>query len=150
MQGSMKILFLIFLLGLLSKNNLVACAAGLMLSLSASNLIQLSPTHQKFFLDVGIVFLIIAVLLPFSTQDVSLSVFYKSIFSFEGIIATGVGILSAVLAGKGVHLLKIQPEVLIGLVFGNIIGTSFFKGIPTGPLVAAGIAAFFIYLLKAF
>lgn len=144
------VLFLIFVLGLMGKNRLVACAAGLILSLSASGLIIVSSDWQNIFLDLGILFLIIGILIPFASGEVSVSLIYKIIFSFEGIVAIGVGICSAILGRKGVDLLAENPEIMIGLVFGSILGSSFFKGIPTGPLVAAGIAALFISILKGF
>jgi uncharacterized membrane protein (DUF441 family) len=44
--------------------------------------------------------------------------------------------------------MKSNPEVMIGLLLGTIIGTAFFGGIPVGPLVAAGLAAFVIKLAE--
>jgi len=100
--------------------------------------------------NLGILFLIIGILIPFASDEVSISLIYKIIFSSEGLIAVGVEICSAILGNKGVELLTENPEIMIGLVFGSILGSSFFKGIPTGPLVAAGIAALFIKILKGF
>jgi uncharacterized membrane protein (DUF441 family) len=50
------------------------------------------------------------------------------------------------MAREGVELMKKSPEVMIGLLLGTIVGTAFFDGIPVGPLVAAGFAAFIINL----
>ncbi|NPV42612.1 MAG: DUF441 domain-containing protein [Firmicutes bacterium] len=150
MKEPMRVLFFLFVLGLLSKNHLVACASGLILSLSVSKIVNISSNWQNVFFDAGLVFLIIGILLPLASGDISIEIIYRRIFSLEGLIATIVGICSAVLARKGVNLLKLSPEVMVGLIFGSILGTSFFNGVPTGPLVAAGIAALFIEIARFF
>jgi uncharacterized membrane protein (DUF441 family) len=49
--------------------------------------------------------------------------------------------------GKGLDLLKVDPELIVALVIGSIFGIVFLRGIPVGPLMAAGITAM---LLKMF
>ncbi|HHY13842.1 MAG TPA: DUF441 domain-containing protein [Thermoanaerobacterales bacterium] len=144
------VIFLIFVLGLLGENRLVACAAGLILSLSVSGILNTLSIKQNIFLDIGIIFLIIGVLLPLTNHKVSVSLIYELLFSVDGLAAISVGVFSAILGKKGVTLLAENPKIMIGLVFGSIVGSSFFKGIPTGPLVAAGITALLINLLDIF
>jgi uncharacterized membrane protein (DUF441 family) len=50
----------------------------------------------------------------------------------------------------GLNLLESRPQVILGLVIGSIIGIVFFKGIPVGPLMAGGVAAFFLYVIELF
>jgi uncharacterized membrane protein (DUF441 family) len=57
------------------------------------------------------------------------------------------GALATYMNGKGLDLLKVDPQLIIGLVIGSIFGILFMRGIPVGPLMAAGITAF---LLKVF
>ena len=38
-------------------------------------------------------------------------------------------------------MLKFDPQLIVGLVLGSILGIVFFRGIPVGPLMAAGITA---------
>jgi uncharacterized membrane protein (DUF441 family) len=45
-------------------------------------------------------------------------------------------------------LLKVDPQLIVGLVIGSIFGILFMRGIPVGPLMAAGITAFLLRLLK--
>jgi uncharacterized membrane protein (DUF441 family) len=52
--------------------------------------------------------------------------------------------------GQGLNMLKLDPELMVGLVVGGIIGIVFFKGVPVGPLMAAGIAALFIKIFDVF
>ena len=55
--------------------------------------------------------------------------------------------LATYMNGKGLDLLKMDPQLIIGLVIGSIVGIVMLRGIPVGPLMAAGITAF---LLKLF
>lgn len=148
MKESVRVLFLILVLGLLAQNRLVACSSGLLLALVAGSFIRFTPELQALLLDAGIIIMIISILIPFATGTITAKQIYMSMFSANGFIAVIVGILAAVLGSRGVWFLKESPEAMIGLVFGSILGASFFKGIPTGPLVAAGMAAVLVQLVK--
>ncbi|MCO6560559.1 MAG: DUF441 family protein, partial [Gilliamella sp.] len=37
-----------------------------------------------------------------------------------------------------------HPTIINGLIIGTLIGVAFFKGIPVGPLIAAGILSLLI------
>lgn len=84
------------------------------------------------------------------SNSVSASNIYQILFSPEGFIAFLVGIASAIMAKNGVFLMKKSPSVIVGLLFGSIISAAFFNGIPTGPLVAAGLVALILSLLEKF
>lgn len=60
---------------------------------------------------------------------------FKQPVSLAGIAA---GIIVAYLGGRGVSLLGNQPLVVTGILLGTIIGVALFKGVPVGPLIAAG------------
>lgn len=145
---SSSLIFLIFLLGLWSKNRLIYVSAGVLLLFSCFNLLPQSSTAQKTLQDVGVILLVIAVLLPFSQGTFSPSDLYRHLFTFEGAVCLVVGLASAVMAKDGIELMRVNPGSMIGLLFGSILGTAFFGGIPTGPLVAAGLAAFVIGILR--
>lgn len=147
---SYSLIFLIFVLGLLSKNRLIYISAGVLLTFSFLKLMPSSPSAQKIILDVGVILLVIGVMMPFSQGSIMIQDLYKSLFTSMGCISFIIGILSSVMAKDGVELMKNSPEVMIGLLFGTIIGTAFFGGIPVGPLVAAGLAAFIINLIGKF
>ena len=38
-----------------------------------------------------------------------------------------------------------QPTIVGGLLIGTIIGVSLFRGVPVGPLIAAGPVSLFIF-----
>lgn len=60
------------------------------------------------------------------------------------IVAIIAGIVVAWLGGRGVTLMGNQPVLVTGLLIGTIIGVAFLKGVPVGPLIAAGILSLII------
>lgn len=68
--------------------------------------------------------------------------------SYSGLAAVVVGILVAYLGGRGANLLTNQPTVVTGLMIGTIIGVALFRGVPVGPLIAAGILSLFTQFLR--
>jgi len=145
---SYSLLFLILAIGLLSRNRLIYISAGVLLIFSFLDMLPRSPSSQNIVLDVGVILLVIGVLMPLGSGTILARDVYGSIFTREGLICFVVGILSAAMARDGIELMKGFPGAMIGLLMGSIVGTAFFRGIPTGPLVAAGLAAFIINLLK--
>lgn len=143
-------IFLVFILGILGKNRLIYISAGVLLVFSLLGLMPKSVTAQKVILDVGVIFLLIGVLIPFSFRHFNIQNLYSGLFSLIGLIAFIVGIASSVMARSGVNLMQEHPEVTISLLFGTIVGTTFFEGIPVGPLVAAGLAAYIIMFFNRF
>jgi len=109
-----------------------------------------SISSQKVIMDVGVILLVVGVMMPFSQGSILVKDLYKSFFATKGFISFVIGILSSVLARNGVELMSTSPEAMIGLLFGTVVGTAIFNGIPVGPLVAAGFAAFIINLLSKF
>ena len=64
--------------------------------------------------------------------------------TWPGIIALTGGAIATYMNGKGLDLLKVDPQLIVGLVIGSIFGILFMRGIPVGPLMAAGITALFL------
>lgn len=145
---SSGILFLIFILGILSRNRLIYISAGVLLLFTHLDLMPKSVSAQNILQDVGVILLVIGVLMPLSTGKLTSSELYRNVLSIEGLISFLVGIASSVMAKGGVDLMQNCPTIMVGLLFGSIVGAAFFRGIPTGPLVAAGLAATIITLLK--
>lgn len=145
---SYSLLFLILVLGILSRNRLIYISAGVLMIFSLLDILPESASSQNIILDVGVILLVMGVLMPLGTGTICVRDVYKSIFTLEGLVSFLVGIASAVMARGGIDLMKGFPGVMIGLLIGSIVGTAFFRGIPTGPLVAAGLAAFIINLIK--
>jgi uncharacterized membrane protein (DUF441 family) len=106
------------------------------------------PILEKRGLEIGLIFLLMAVLVPFATGEVGFREIRESFTSWNGLAAIIGGVAAAVLSGYGVTLLQVKPEVIVGMVVGTIIGVLVFKGIPVGPLAAAGFTAVLLSILR--
>ncbi len=141
------LLVLLIVIGLIGRSPIIATAASLLLILKLTHLERYFPSVERRGLEIGLLFLTIAVLVPFATGRIT----YKDILSVfttpPGLFALIGGAVATYMNGKGLDLLKVDPQLLVGLVIGSIIGIVFMRGVPVGPLMAAGITAF---LLKLF
>lgn len=135
------LLIAIILLGLAGRNYVVAGAAGLLLALRLFNGDALFPFLEKNALKVGIGIITMAILIPFANGQIGWHLLYKTMLSSPGLVAFAIGIFVAYLGGRGVGLLTTNPQVMVGLMVGTIVGVAFFRGVPVGPLIAAGMVA---------
>ncbi len=128
-------------LGVVGNNYLVSVSAAFLLLLRLLGLDALLPYLEGPGLRVGLTLLILSILTPFAAGRITLDDLWGAITKPRGAAAILGGIAGAYLGAKGLALLDTHPESITGLVLGTIIGATFFKGIPVGPLVAAGMAA---------
>lgn len=149
-MSSFSLIFLILVLGILSKNRLIYISAGSLLVFMLLGFLPTTKNAQNILLDTGVCLLVMGVLMSLCSSSVSTSDIYQIIFNQEGFIAFIVGIASAIMAKKGVFLMKKSPSVVVGLLFGSIVSAAFLNGIPTGPLVAAGLVAIVLSLVEKF
>ncbi len=140
----------IFLLGILAKSNSLSIAAGLILVIKILNIRSLLPLLEERGVEIGLLFLMLAVLVPVALDRVGTKEIIAAFSSLPGLLAIAGGLIATRLNNMGIQLLESQPQVILGLVIGSIIGIVFLKGIPVGPLMAGGIAAFFLYLINLF
>lgn len=136
------ILVVFIVIGLIGRSPLIATAASLLLIIKLIHLERFFPSIERRGLEFGLLFLTIAVLVPFATEKVSTKDLVAIFTSIPGILALIGGALATYMNGKGLDLLQLEPGLIVGLVVGSIIGIVFFRGIPVGPLMAAGITAF--------
>lgn len=136
-----KILLLaLALLSYFAKNRNMSIAALVMLGVSLSNNEKSMAFIENYFLDIGMIFLMMWMLVPLIKPGSSFTTDMKSILNFNGIVAFLSGVFVAVLAAKGVTFLKGSVDVLTGVIIGSIIGIAALGGVPVGPLIASGIA----------
>lgn len=148
-MGSERVILLTLMaLGVAARNSLIVTSAGVVLILHVLRLDRLFPLLERRGLEAGLIFLLMAVLVPFATGEVGWAEIKASFTSFSGIAAIAGGVIAAVLSGYGVTLLQVKPEVIVGMVVGTIIGVVAFKGIPVGPLAAAGFTAVLLALMR--
>ena len=149
MNESTIILLFIMALGILCDNKLIAAGAGTLLVLRVLKLTVLLGALERRSLELGLVLLVIAVLLPFDSGQISTNSIIATLFSLPGLIAICGGVFASYMNQRGVALLQHNPEIIVGLLTGTILGVIFFDGIPVGPLAAAGITAMLLMLVQA-
>ena len=135
------VLLLIFSLGLAFGNRLVAGAAGAVLVMKFMGVPSVVRLMERRALDMGLFFLLIAVLTPFATGRVGVREIAGTFRNLPGLVAIAGGTIAAYICGQGVVLLQVRPEVTVGLIVGTIIGVALLRGVPVGPLAAAGLTA---------
>ncbi len=141
------LLLVVLILGLLFNNNLIAASAGSLLVLKLVKMRLILSLLERRAIDIGLLFLLVAVLAPFAVDKVGVKDIWRTFQSIQGIIAIAGGIAAAYLCGQGLVLLQLKPEIVVGLVIGTVAGVSLLKGIPVGPLAAAGVTAILFNLL---
>jgi len=147
MNGELLLLILI-VVGLIGRSPIITTAACVLLILKLISLERFLPTVERRGLELGLLFLTMSVLVPFATERINLKDVTGVFTSIAGIVALLGGAIASYLNGKGLDLLKIDPQLVVGLVIGSIIGILFFRGIPVGPLMAAGITTIILKLVS--
>ncbi|MEW6624421.1 MAG: DUF441 domain-containing protein [Bacillota bacterium] len=148
MNAATLLMLFILILGILGRSNVVAASAAIMLLIHFTNLQRLLPIIERRGLEMGLLFLMLSVLVPFAAGRVPVKDILKCFISVPGIIAIFSGALATYMNGKGLSMLQHAPQLMIGLVIGGIIGIIFFGGIPVGPLMAGGIAAILMHFYQ--
>jgi uncharacterized membrane protein (DUF441 family) len=143
-------LIILIIIGVIGRAPLIATSACILLVIKLSHLTHYFPLIERRGLEVGLLFLMLSVLTPLAKGKISLIELKDGLFSWPGFFAFIGGILATYLNDDGLNLLKEYPELLFSLIMGSIIGIVFFGGIPVGPLMAAGLAAFFLKILELF
>ncbi|WP_309119063.1 DUF441 domain-containing protein [Paenibacillus sp.] len=126
-------------LGILGNNSTVAIAVVVLLLLRVTKLHQVFPWLENYGLTAGIVILTVGILAPIASGSLDLRAAVASLLRWQSLAAVAVGLLVAYLGGRGVTLMSQQPAIVTGLLLGTILGVALFRGVPVGPLIAAGI-----------
>jgi uncharacterized membrane protein (DUF441 family) len=138
-----NILLLVLLaLGVIGNNPTVSIAVVLLLLIRLLHFDRLFPFLEQYGLQIGIVILTIGVLSPLASGKIRPDSIVQIFTHWQSILAVFIGIFVAYLGGRGAALMMQNPLVVTGLLLGTIIGVTFFRGVPVGPLIAAGILAF--------
>ncbi|WP_436912782.1 DUF441 domain-containing protein [Acinetobacter schindleri] len=145
-QLDLNLLVLLILLacGIFSHNTAVTIAAGVLLVLKITPLNEMLPYVQTHGLNIGVIILTIGVLAPIASGKISGESILKSFLSWKSLLAIAIGVFVAWLGGRGVKLMSNQPNVVAGLLIGTVAGVAFLRGVPVGPLIAAGILSLLI------
>lgn len=133
------VMLAVLILAVVGHNMSVAYAAGAVLILKVLGLNQLLALFEAKGVSWGIIILTAAILVPLATGKITWEHLLHCLHSPAGIVAIAMGILVAIFGCLGVDYIKATPEVTTALIIGTMIGVFFFKGIPVGPLIAAGM-----------
>ncbi|MCA4778882.1 DUF441 domain-containing protein [Acinetobacter towneri] len=145
-QLDLNLMVLIVLLacGIFSQNTAVSIAAAVLIVFRITPLSEFFPLLQQHGLNLGIIILTIGVLTPIASGKLPGEAILKSFLSWKSLLAIAIGVFVAWLGGRGVKLMTNQPDVVAGLLIGTVAGVAVLRGVPVGPLIAAGILTLFI------
>jgi len=135
-------------LGVVSNNMTVTIAMVILLFFRVTNLQQVFPWFEKYGVTIGIIILTVGVMTPIASGKISLQTVLQSFVHWKSLLAIAVGILVSYLGGRGVTLMGSEPTIISGLLIGTLIGVALFRGVPVGPLIAAGILSLLIGIGK--
>ncbi|WP_447501612.1 DUF441 domain-containing protein [Acinetobacter pittii] len=133
------ILLILLGIGCIGHNMSIIVSSAFLIFLKVTPLHLFLPYISKNSLNWGVIILTIGVLAPIATGAVDGQKALKSFLSFKSLIAIFIGVVVAWIAGRGVKVMTTEPDVLIALMIGTISGVIFLKGLPVGPLIAAGL-----------
>ncbi len=145
-QLDLNLIVLIVLLacGVLSQNTAVTIAAAVLIVFRITPLSEFFPLLQQHGLNIGIIILTIGVLTPIASGSIAGNDILKSFLSWKSLMAIAVGVFVAWLGGRGVQLMANQPNIVAGLLIGTVAGVAVLRGVPVGPLIAAGLLSIII------
>jgi uncharacterized membrane protein (DUF441 family) len=142
------VLLLLIVIGLIGRSPIITTAACILLVVKLIHLERFLPTIERRGLELGLLFLTLGVLVPFASERITYKEILSVFTSWPGLVALAGGAIATYMNGKGLDLLKIDPQLIVGLVIGSIFGILFLRGIPVGPLMAAGITAFLMKMIQ--
>ncbi|QDX94785.1 DUF441 domain-containing protein [Brevibacillus laterosporus] len=142
-------LLLLLLLGLaiVGSNNAVAIAVSFLLFVRLLQLERVFPFLEQNGLHIGIIILTIGVMTPLASGKITPQMIWGTFTNWQSLLAVVIGIFVAYLGGRGAGLMTTNPVIVTGLLVGTIVGVSLFKGVPVGPLIAAGIVSLLLQVL---
>ncbi|MGC5323892.1 DUF441 domain-containing protein [Brevibacillus sp. SYSU BS000544] len=147
MDSTNIVLLILLCLGIVGNNNEISIAVAFLLLLRLLHVERMFPILEQHGLKFGIILLTIGVLAPVASGKITPEAILKTFSDWHSILAIGIGIFVAFLGGHGVQLMTRNPLIVNGLLVGTIVGVTFFRGVPVGPLIAAGMLAFVLQFL---
>lgn len=141
---TLAILLFLAALSYFSHNMTITIALLVLVAIRMTPLQQTFPWIEKQGVTVGIIILTIGVMAPIASGSLPSTTLMHSFLNWKSILAIVVGIFVSWVGGRGVALMSSQPTVVGGLLIGTIIGVSLFRGVPVGPLIAAGLVSLMI------
>lgn len=131
-------------LGFISHNTTVAVSILVLIIVRVTPLSTFFPWIEKQGLSIGIIILTIGVMAPHRQRDAT-ALNPDSLVSELEIAGGNCSRRYCLLAGgRGVTLMGSQPQLVAGLLVGTVLGVALFRGVPVGPLIAAGLVSLIV------
>lgn len=144
LDPTLLILLALAALGIISHNMTVTLAILALLAVRITPLNNYFPWVEKYGLTVGVLVLTIGVMAPIASGKISAGDVMHSFLHWKSLLAVLIGVMVSWLGGRGVALMTHQPSVVAGLLVGTVIGVALFRGVPVGPLIAAGLLSLLV------
>lgn len=141
---TLVILLALAALGFVSHNTAVAVSILILIIVRVTPLNNFFPWIEKQGLMVGIIILTVGVMAPIASGSLPPSTLFQSFLNWKSLLAVAVGVFVSWLGGRGVSLMNSQPGIVAGLLVGTVLGVALFRGVPVGPLIAAGLVSLMI------
>ena len=135
------LLLICVVLGIAGRNPLIAGAAAALLLLRLGRVEVAIRFLDQRGTSLGILLLVAGLLAPLAGDRLSLRAFAGELLRPSGLIGLAVAAVAAWFGRNGVQFLHSYPAALVGMIVGSVLGTIFLRGVPTGPLIAAGLTA---------
>ncbi|GHK48719.1 UPF0756 membrane protein YeaL [Escherichia coli] len=130
-------------LGFISHNTTVAVSILVLIIVRVTPLSTFFPWIEKQGLSIGIIILTIGVMAPIASGTLPPSTLIHSFLNWKSLVAIAVGVIVSGW-GRGVTLMGSQPQLVAGLLVGTVLGVALFRGVPVGPLIAAGLVSLIV------
>ncbi|BBI33065.1 DUF441 domain-containing protein [Cohnella abietis] len=149
MYGELVLVTLI-VIGLVGRSSIITTAACILLIIKLTHLERYLPSIERRGIELGLLFLTLAILVPFASGRIQPKDIAAAFSGWTGWVALAGGAIGAYLNSRGLETLKMDPQLIVGIVIGSIVGVLFLRGIPVGPLMAAGLTAVFLKMIQLF
>lgn len=133
-------LIVIAALSLALRDYTLAAASGVLLLLALLKTEALVAVN-RYGLNVGLFFLMLFLLSPLTSGKARFIDIWSFFKSPVGLCTIAAGIVSSYVGGKGVVYLQTSPHSFFAVLIGTLIGVLFFRGLPAGLLIGAGLVS---------
>src|SRR5690554_2602636 len=128
-MSSMLPLLIVFIIAVLTKNNLLGAAAAIVFFVHLMRLNRFFPLIRSRGLEAGVLLLTVALLVPLADGQLTKETLFSSLLSPIGLLAVIGGVLGAYFNSQGLDLIAVEPSIIPGILIGVMVSVFFFGGV---------------------